>query len=505
MNEDAARKLLLVRAVEGADISESLLTREDRRHATEAALAQGPAPQAGGSAARRQGEAFLARRAAFAYERLASRYPAVAQACRRAHWPAWLDWALPLAALLLGIATNEIDSGKRLSIIAFPLLGMLAWNLAVYVLLLVRALAGVGRRRPRRAGGILRPLVAWLARPGERGAAQPSLGDALRGFTSDWLSHSAPLTYSRTSRVLHVSAAALAAGVILGMYLRALGIEYRAGWESTFVGAGTLHAVLQTMLGPASALTDIPVPDVRHVEALRWSDSSRGENAGPWIHLFATTALLFIVAPRLAMAAWHVARAARLRRRFPVPGSEDFYVRRLLRAARGGGSMVRVLPYSFHPGERGQRHLQRALGELLGEKTQVRIDPPVAYGEEDDWLAATAGESEAADHLLLLFNLASTPEAENHGALVSGVARRALAGGAAPAILLDASAYRQRLAGQSGADARLLARYQAWQAMLAGSGLAPLMLDLESEEPAALARLLEPALVQAPPRAGERH
>jgi hypothetical protein len=380
---------------------------------------------------------------------------------------------------------------------------MLAWNAAVYALLL----AGALRRAFFRGGAPARPnpaarLLERWAQPGERvSGAQPALAAALGRFARDWVRFSSRLTYARASRTLHVAAAALAAGVLLGMYLRALGIEYRAGWESTFVGAETLHRLLALALGPASALTGIALPGPEQLQALRWS-AGPGENAARWIHLHATTAALFIIGPRLALAAWHAVRALRLGRRFPVPGREDFYIRRLLRNAEGQGSLVRIVPYAFHPPLATTRKLERLLADLLGDKARIVFDPPVGYGEEDEWLAAAGPEREEADQWVALFNLASTPEAENHGAFAAGLA--AGSGGAGLAVLLDESAYRARLAGQGGAEGRLAARRSAWAAMLGAAGLAPLSLDLEEGEPTALARTLEAALVESTRQGGTR-
>jgi hypothetical protein len=502
LDEGSARRLLLVRAVESEDVAESLLTREDRHYATGAALAHAPVAdqETGPRRSRRGDEAFLARRSEFALSRLEPRYPAIARAFRSAHWPRWINWALPLAALVLGILSNELD-GRRLNIVAFPLIGMIAWNLITYLVLLVgfmRRLAP-GGRHPVRPNPLARLVEQVAVRvPGEPGTQV--LGRALRRFAADWLHFSSPLNYSRASRTLHVAAALLASGVLAGMYWRALGIEYRAGWESTYFDAGTLHGLISIVLGPASALTGIALPGPAELQALRWRNGGGGVNAGPWIHLYATTAFLFIIGPRLVLAAWHGLRAARLCRRFPLPGSEDFYVRRLLRSAGEGGSTVRVIPYSFHPPERSQRQLQRLLTDVLGEKTRVTIDPPIHYGGEDEWLAGADLEAGGADHLVVLFNLSATPEAENHGALVSGIQRRLVQGrgGAGLTILLDETAYRQRLAGQSGADARLETRRQAWETMLGHQHVKPLSMDLDAENAAALARPLEGALMQPP-------
>ena len=492
MTEDDARRLLVVRAIESEDASEALLTREDRQHATRAALAELPAGQAG--------DPFLTRRSEFAFRRLVDRFPAVEQACRRARWPAWIGWAVPLGALLLGLASSEIGGGKRLNIIAFPLVGMVAWNLLAYLLLLGRFVARLGPAREAQARpNRLANLLARVAEPAAaRLQAQPALARGLARFARDWLHYGGKLNYSRASRTLHLSAALLAGGALAGMYLRALGVEYRAGWESTFMGAAAVERLLDLVLGPASALTGIALPDAAGIERLRWERGGGGANAGPWIHLYATTSLLVIIVPRLLLAGWHAARAARLARRFPAPGSEDVYVRRLLRSAEGRGSEVRVIPYSYTLPERTRARLEALITDVLGERTRVVIDPPIAYGGEDEWLAAPHPELDEADHLVLLFNLSATPEAENQGALVAGV-RRLLAGGRSGAglsVLIDAAAFRARLGG--GAEARVASRAEAWDRVLAAENIKPVTIDLDSADGAGLARRIEEALTGAP-------
>lgn len=493
MNEQEARHLFLVRAVELEDAAEAVLTREDRQQATGAALGQLPRDANGGR--RRADEAFLIRRSEFAFSRLESRFPVAGKACRTVRWPSWISWAVPTAALAIGVATNEIDNGARLSIIAFPLIGMLAWNLAIYGLLLAGALRTIAQSRPvLRAGLLVRLLARAAARSDLNGQAPLSRG--LARFTRDWLGASAELTTRRVARTLHLAAAALAAGVLVGMYLRALGVEYLAGWESTFIGVGTLHNLLEIVLGPASWLTGIALPDPEHLRAIRWRSGSGGENAGPWIHLYATTAAIFIIGPRLLLAAGNAARALHLQRRFPIPGPEDFYMRRLLRGARREAAKVRVIPYSFHASPPTQRRLRHILEEVLGDGTHVAIDTPVLYGGEDEWLAA-ADVGHDVDHVVVLFNLSATPEAENHGALVAGLRSRLIQSksGAGLTVLVEGSAYRERLAGQAGAEQRLEARRLAWKTMLARQA-APLFVDLDDSDVTALSRRVEGALIK---------
>jgi hypothetical protein len=179
-----------------------------------------------------------------------------------------------------------------------------------------------------------------------------------------------------------------------------------------------------------------------------------------------------------------------------VPGTEDFYVRRLVRSLRGDAPVVWVIPYSFHPPERTQRQLERLLADVLGEKVHARIDQPIAYGAEDEWLAGLDSTSGDADHLIVLLNLSATPEAENHGALIAGLRRWIVQSksGSVLTVLIDESALRQRAG--TGGTARLESRRAAWEAMLRQQHVAPVLLDLDAEL-ATLARPLEAALLHA--------
>lgn len=497
MTEDEARDLLLVRAVELNDLAEMTLTAEDQRLATAAGLsAQSENRRA--PSREQEDEVFLVKRSAFASARIVTRSPVLARAANGVRWPSWIGWSAPLGALAIGVVTNEIDNGQRLNIIAFPLMGMLAWNLAVYAWLAAGWLRGLRHAAPERhEAGFGARLLSWSAK--RRSRDDSSAGLAVTRFVDDWLTASAPLTQVRSTRTLHLAAAALAAGVVLGMYGRALGLEYRAGWESTFIDAATLARIVEIVLGPASALTGLTLPEAAELEALRWRPGKLGENAGRWIHLYATTAAIFIIGPRLLLATWNAAKAWSLRRRFPVPGREDFYVRRLLREARDDGTVVRVIPFSFHLHQEAEQRLRRLLTGVLGDRTRVATDAPIAYGTEEVWLASAAIDPET-DHVLALFNLSATPEAETHGAFLTALQRRIAEchSGASLTAVVDDSAYRLRLAGQAGSGQRLETRRLAWDTVLQRAGAVPLIIDLSEVDEFALIQRVEGALMGGP-------
>ena len=140
MDEQTARDVALVRALESGDAERSVLTADDRRYASRAAgeLAHW---QAADQRRPPAAELFLARRAGLLLDKLGERESALG-ALRRIRWRAWIGLAVPAAAFVLGALTEQIADRQHVNVLAFPLLGILVWNLAVYGLMVVRPLLG---------------------------------------------------------------------------------------------------------------------------------------------------------------------------------------------------------------------------------------------------------------------------------------------------------------------------------------------------------------------------
>ena len=92
---------------------------------------------------------------------------------------------------------------------------------------------------------------------------------------TQWSALVAPLMAARAARVLHLAAALFALGAVAGLYVRGLVFEYRAGWESTFLDAPAVHALLSFFLSPAAQLIGIPFPSVDQIAALRFTSGAR--------------------------------------------------------------------------------------------------------------------------------------------------------------------------------------------------------------------------------------
>lgn len=478
VNEHAARNVLLVRAVERADEAHALITQSDREHAARAAteLARWSASERGQEAS---GELFLAKRAELLSAKLAERDRGLAAAARSLEWRPWIALVLPLAALAFGAFVQQVGDRQHINVLAFPLMTIVLWNVVVYALLAVGWLASF--RAPRQPGALRRAVAGWARRGGKR--VRGAAGEAFATFVDEWTRASGPLLTARAARVLHVSAALLALGAVAGLYVRGLVFEYRAGWESTFLEAPQVHALLSFLLGPAASWLGMPFPTVDQLDAIRWPGSA-GENAARWIHWYAATVGAIVVVPRFALAAVARWQEQRLSRRFPLP-LDDPYFRRLLAGFSPHRLQVRVLPYSYTLDETSLHGLREVAHALLGDRTDLSLRPSIPFGAEE---SATTGIDLAVQGVALsvaLFNLASIPEHENHGRFLDQL-RDAI--GPRLMAFVDEASYRRRLGMAPGVAERLTERRAAWSAFCAAHQVPVAFVDLSAPDLAQLER-----------------
>ena len=462
MDERHALDVTAVRAVELSDRARSLWSDADRAWASRAA-----AEVVGAQASP---DAFLARRASFALERLGERTKLLPRALHTLQWRPWVGATVIALAFVLGFALDRIGDTGRINVLAPPVLGLIAWNLAVYVAL---AVGFVVRYGDAAALGPLRRAIVRLA----GGVVQPRGGDmaaALATLGQEWAKLAGALYASRASRILHLAAAALALGVLAGLYTRGLAYEYRASWESTFLGAPTVHRIASVAYGAGAAVTGSPVPDVAAIEAIR---APNAENAARWLHLMAATVAVLVLVPRVALALVAGGMERHRARHMPLP-LEDPYFRRLMRGYRGGPSRVRVLPYSYTLPAQAAAGLEAIVGRGFGGSAALHVAAPVAYGSEPE------GPAEHDGTTFLVFSAAATPEPELHGRFLARHAGRDVVA------LVDESALLAQ-----GADApRLESRRAAWRELGASAKVPMLFADLRSPDLAALEPALDDAL-----------
>ena len=485
MNEASARDVTLLQAFETAQPASSNWGADDRAWADRVALEAA----AGGASA----DEFIVQRARHALQRLAPRERLAARWLAQPVWQRRWIGVVALLALVAGIAADSLGgafgASQRINLLAPPLWGVLAWNAVVYLVLAGAALAGLLRSGGSAPGPLVRATRSLLrVRRRLPRASTGGSAPALRLFGKLWAARSGMLATWRTETVLHAGAAALALGLIAGMYLRGLVFDYRAVWESTFLSNEVAHSLVGLVLGPASQLSGIALPDLDGFAALRavHADAKPGASAAPWIHLLALTLLLFVVLPRALLAFWNASRTSLRARRFPMPLDEPYF-QRLMRLQRGGAAHLQVWPYAFTPSPQATLALRTLLADAFGARVGLGIAPTLAYGGEDDALLAV---DPGTTHGLVLFDMNATPESETHGRFIERVAG-ALPAGAAIAVLVDEAAFRQRF----GALAeRITQRKNAWRACCESLGLAAVFVDLDASASSSFEAELRAAL-----------
>jgi hypothetical protein len=273
-----------------------------------------------------ESERFLARRADALLARLRVRSPGVDRILAAAAGPTGLDRSLLILAFLLGVALAFADGARRIDIFAYPLIGLVLWNLIVYIILIVRTFrsprntaqsASTAAARDARAGQSDGFFRRWLVRAYANrvrtridalithsiGFNAP-LAPGLRRFATDWWEIGRPLFRDRARRLLHLAAILAAAGLMAGYGLRGWILRQAAGWGTSVFGPTSAHTALVTLYGAASAASRVAIPSTHDLQALAWTGpTTGGGSAGEWLYLIDWTALLYIVLPRLIAVA----------------------------------------------------------------------------------------------------------------------------------------------------------------------------------------------------------
>ncbi len=473
LDESSALDVIAVRALETDDRTRTLWTDTDRAWASRAAA---EVVGEGGSAT-----AFLSQRAQLALGRAGDRFKVLPRAVSYLRWRPWVGTVVVVAAFLIGVAIDRIGSVQRINVLAPPVLALLAWNLAMYALLAAGFVVRYGDAAP---AGPLRRAVVGLSRGLWRPRGGRQFDAAVVQLVEDWSRISSSLYGARAARVLHLAAAALAAGVVAGLYLRGIAFEFLASWESTFLSGESVRGILAFALAPGAALTGIPVPALSEVEAIR---APAGENAARWLHLMAATVALLVIVPRLLLAsfAWVVER----HRSTNLPlALDEPYFQRLLRGYHDGPVRVDVLPYSYTVPPAVKAGLERLVAHAFGGSAVLTTTDSVPYGGED--VVAAAARSRHAGCVITLFNATAVPEREAHGAFLAAIAVQAVPAGTLVA-LVDESAFRARLGSE---PARLEERRRLWRELCTDRRVPCAFADLAAPDIAEAQAALERAL-----------
>ena len=459
-------KVLLVQACEEHDPDHKFILRYEReppRHGND------PRDYASAEDPPRTGEAQVIERAERISERLTQKHPALTSAF------AVLQIKTPLAlligcAVVGGFLADPIGPAGHINLLNFPLLTLLLWNAVAYVGLLYNMILPRSSRDSSQSG--LPGLVEWLLGLGmkrrlsslQAGHTQSPdeaqwIATSLASYAGRLLHNVRDLLFTHARSMLHIAAAALAIGVIAGLYLRGFSFLYKVGWDSTFMEAEGVHTFLSTLFAPASVILGTPVSGVEAIADLRGTAKA---NAAIWIHYWAVTTGLFIILPRtvLAAAAWR--HKTRLADALHLPSDEPYF-RRLLNPYRGKGLHVEVLAYS-HRVKEGDDRLMAFLSDAFGVLADIHVEASVQYGERPPHFSVDSDRGLCA---VALFNVAQAPE-ETHSEFLEELKATIQKRGRPNMllVLLDCGAYSQ-----IDHEKRLKERCQAWATLAKECGL----------------------------------
>lgn len=445
-----------VRAVEETDAEGRVWDEELRRTVTREAGQRAPGLND-----------FLHRRATTLAGK--GRYASLSPSLRLPVVPSWLSAAGWVVAFMVGWWLAVLGQESEINLLALPLMGILVWNVVVVVLGL---LPGSRKAEPHEEGDWREALLERIVRRSVPAPAAGSLateaGSRFRELTRSSLLERFGFRF-RTW--LHIGAALLALGSISGMYARGWSKEYRAVWESTLLDDAGATKFFRALLSPASALIGQPIPLEQLPDMRRHANGAAKApgDALPWIHLYAATLGLIVIVPRVLLTLLELSRARAVPFRALQGRDWQSYAQRLRSLVEGAGAPALVLTHGLAHDTASQDRWRHWAYLHWRDMGHLEFDSVPVGGETEfvnSWLPA-------APRVMLVFNMAATPETEVQRALVESVVKK-LKGDkqvCSPLLLaLDDADLRKRWSGFADLSARLAERSAVWNEAMNGTG-----------------------------------
>ena len=327
LDESSARRLVLVRAIEAADPQGRLFSEAEREQAEREAL---DASRQGGG--RIDLPEYLQQRARRVLATVELRNPRLAALQQPESWRSMLLFALPLGACVLGMLLDRIDHPHQVNMLSPPLLGVLAWNVTVYLLLVV---AAVWPRKRHRRGGFER-MQRWVSGlPVRAGRTGRLRADVLARFHGQWLQATGAQQWLWGEQLLHLCAAGWALGLAVSIVLGGVVHEYRVGWESTLLDVQQVHALLATLFAPVVALLPFDAFSVADLQRMAFRSGAviGVEEARRWVWMYVALLFVVVMVPRMLLAGWTAWRRRRLGRAVRIDLRDPYFAQVLARVS----------------------------------------------------------------------------------------------------------------------------------------------------------------------------
>ncbi|MBI5279098.1 MAG: DUF2868 domain-containing protein [Burkholderiales bacterium] len=365
-DEAAARRLVLVRAIESADEAGTVLSEAERTNAEQLTLQKRNVPRG----ERPDPEWYLPARAGEILAAIGKRDAGLARLAERG--PGWerAAFVLPLLALIAGFGSEAIGDPHKLDLVSLPLLGFALWNVAVYLLLVASVLA----QRP--AGQRAERVLQWLGEP-----------QSVRGqFRVLWWRVAGALEGARLQKVLHVSAAAWALGLVLWVAWLGISKEFRFGWQSTWLKERGVHWIVNVLSWPGETLFGLQGFSAADISRLKTGPAMVvvDGDAARWGLLYISFLVVVVIVPRALLAMAAAVRARRLARSLPLDLADPYFVRVMARV-----SPARVVVRVMAADAALREHLQCVVRQAAA--------PDKLVTPQGDELVFFSGEPEASE------------------------------------------------------------------------------------------------------------
>ena len=463
ITEHQAQRVSLVRSVEQVANNGEIWSANDAKEATLAtkSIVGEKCPF----------DLFVARRAELIIEQIAKRRSKfVIEVCEQRALTTFA-WILIVISLAVGFITDHLMAQGWVNVIEWPIVLLICWNLWFVTYLLVRHIFLFFKPTTRSSSSLGGDILARLQSRGLWSYFRRQKVPAwLKKFETQWAQSCTTLNTFKISLLFHAASIAFAIGTLGSLYVRGLFKEYRAGWESTFISADTIHTIASWVLAPGAWLFNMNIPDAEHIAGIQIPNSN-GEIAGDWIHLYAGSIFVCVIIPRLVLLAVTGYSKSRLQSNFPLPLSSMYYT--TLRSIRAGyKAAVLTIPFRYELTSVMKTNLIALLEGVHGLSSSVTLQQSVNMGNNtSDWKLVLHNEGYIA--IFVIFNLAATAELDTHGHLMQRMLQESK--GLAPVVpIIDTSTYVNRHKG------RFDQRCEQWRTVLNVVGCNPLFLDILS-------------------------
>jgi len=307
---------------------------------------------------------------------------------------------LILASFLMGLGSNYFGSNSRVNILMNPLMILLCWNFSVYFVLLFKGT--VLRKFTLPPGNTVLQLTNLVRNIKDKfnllfpkkEKKTALLRNARVYFIKLWLQQANALSAARLTLILHSMVIALTCGVVAGLYLRGLFQEYQFAWFSTFdksivIGLGKI------IFAPVLFLLQKDMPK---------------ENMGAlWIHLFAASAVLYILIPRFFLLVQTKFKINKLSDSTDPDLTLPYYNK-----WRSEPVIFNLYSYSYSLDDKKLLLLNEALERVYGYQDKLAAKK-IRWGKD---LPKSLNQKNIP---IFCFNAAQTPENEIHGEFLNQI------------------------------------------------------------------------------------